>query len=200
MIGGTMDFLRAWFTGYFSPVQLIEQLRSKPAPQWGIFAQFLRGILDSLLVFLPVSLMGRVPPTPSFLSFVPTERYYSALIWMAPFVLLAEMLMGAAVVHVLLRLMGRHSDIDQILNISGISALIVGAVLIPWDWTWFALGAADQYFLGISHLVISIWAIAIMVVGLRRILSVPLWLGIALSIIVIPFQLPFAMMFMRSPF
>jgi hypothetical protein len=195
-----MSFLRAWLTGYYSPIQLIEQLRSKPAPQWGILAQFLRGVLDSLLVFLPVSLMGRVPPTPSFLSFIPTERYYAALIWMGPFVLLAEMLMGSVVIHVLLRLLRRHSDVDQIINLVGMSALIVGAVLIPWDWTWFALGAADQYFLGISHLVISLWATIIMVVGLQRILSVPVWLGTVLSIINIPVQLPFAIMFMRSPF
>ena len=144
--------------------------------------------------------MGRVPPTHSFLSFVPTERYYAALIWMGPFVLLAEMLMGVVVIHVLLRLMGRHSDIDQIINIVGMSALIVGAVLIPWDWVWFALGGVAQYFLGISHLVISLWATVIMAVGLRRIHSVPLWLGIVLSIISIPVQLPIAMMFMRSPF
>jgi len=119
---------------------------------------------------------------------------------MAPLVLLAELLMGSVVIHVLLRLMGRHSDIDQILNISGMSALVVGVVLIPWDWAWFALGVADQYFLGISHLVIDLWAVVIMVVGLRRILSVPPWLSIVLSIITILVQLPMAMMFMRSPF
>jgi hypothetical protein len=119
---------------------------------------------------------------------------------MGPFVLIAEMLMGAVVIHVLLRLLGRRSDIDQIINIVGMSALIVGAVLIPWDWAWFALGGVDQYFLGISHLVISLWATVIIGVGLQRILSVPLWLGIALSIISIPVQLLFAMMFMRSPF
>jgi hypothetical protein len=195
-----MSFIRVWVTGYYSPTKLIEQLRSKPAPQWGIFASLLRGILDSLLVYLPVSLMGRVPPTPSYLSFVPTERYYFGLIWMAPIVLFVELLMGSVVIHVLLRLMGRHSDIDQIININGMSSLIVGAVLVLWDWVWFALGVANQYFLGISHLVIALWAVAIMAVGLRRILSVPLWLSIILSILIIPAGLPFAMMFMRSPF
>ena len=195
-----MSFLRAWLIGYYSPAQLIEQIRDKPAPQWGIFAQLLRGILVSILVYLPVSLMGRVPPTPPYLSFVPIERYYHALIWMAPFVLLAQLLMGSVVIHVILRLIGRHSDIDQILNIGGMSALVVGAVLIPWDWAWFALGAADQYFLGISHLVISLWAVVIMVVGLRRILSVPFWLSIIVIIIQFPVEVPFAMMFMRSPF
>jgi hypothetical protein len=195
-----MSFLRVWFTGYFRPAQFIEHLRSKPAPQWGIFASFLRGIFDSLLLYLPISLMGRVPPTPSYLSFVSTERYYFALIWMAPFILLIELLMQSVVIHVILRLLGRHSDIDQILNITGMTSLVVGMVLIPWDWIMYALGLADQYFLGITHLIITLWAVAIMVVGLRKILSVPTWLSIVLSIIVIPIALPFAMMFMRSPF
>jgi hypothetical protein len=163
-------------------------------------AQLLRGILDSLLIYLPAYLMGRVPPTPSFLSFVPTDQYYLALVFLAPIVLLAILLMQSAIIHVALRLLGRHSDIDQILNIVGMAALVVGAVLIPWDWACFALGLADQYFLGISHLVISLWAVVIIVVGLRRILSVPLWLGIILSVLIIPIALPFAMMFMRSPF
>jgi hypothetical protein len=96
--------------------------------------------------------------------------------------------------------MDRNSDIDQILNIIGMSALIVGAVLIPWDWAMYVLGVANQYFLGVTHLAISLWAVVIMVVGLRRLLSVPLGLGIILSIIPILVALPFAMMFMRSPF
>jgi hypothetical protein len=115
-------------------------------------------------------------------------------------VLIAILLMGSAVIHVLLRLLGRHSDIDQILNINGMSALIVGAVLIPWDWACFALGVTDQYTLGISHLVISLWAVLIMAVGLQRMLSVPRGLSVVLSIIIIPAALPFAVMFMRSPF
>jgi hypothetical protein len=195
-----MNFFQLWLTGYVKPIKFIDELKKKPAPHWGIFASLLRGILDSLLMYLPISLMGRVPPTPSYLSFVPTERYYFALIWMAPFVLFAEMLMGSVIIHILLRLMGRHSDIDQIINVNGMSALIVGAVLVLWDWVWFALGMADQYFLGISHLVIALWAVAIIAIGLRKILSVPIWLSIVLSILIIPVGLPFAMMFMRSPF
>jgi hypothetical protein len=195
-----MNFFQLWLTGYVKPIKFIDELKKKPAPHWGIFASLLRGILDSLLMYLPISLMGRVPPTPSYLSFVPTERYYFALIWMAPFVLFAEMLMGSVIIHILLRLMGRHSDIDQIINVNGMSALIVGAVLVLWDWVWFALGMADQYFLGISHLVIALWAVAIIAIGLRKILSVPIWLSIVSSILIIPVGLPFAMMFMRSPF
>jgi hypothetical protein len=113
---------------------------------------------------------------------------------------MAILLMQSVTIHVILRLLGRRSDIDQILNINGMSALIVGAVLIPWDWTMYAFGVADQYFLGITHIIISLWGIVIMTIGLQRILSLPRWLSIALSITMFPVALPFAMMFMRSPF
>jgi hypothetical protein len=195
-----VDFLRLWFAGYVSPGRFIEGLRSKPAPHWGVYAQLLRGLLDSLLVYLPVALMGRIPPTPSFLPFIPTERYYAALIWLAPVVLVAELLIGASFLHVALRLLGRPSNFDQILNIVGMAALIVGAVLIPWDWLWFALGRADQYFLGISHLLLSLWGTLLIVVGLHRLLDVPRPLAVLLSLLAIPVSLPVAIMFMRSPF
>jgi hypothetical protein len=195
-----MYFLRTWLSGYYNPIQFIEQLKSTPAPHWGIYASLLRGILDSIFLYLPVSLMGRVPPTPSYLSFLPTEKYYASLVWLGPFVLLAEILVAAVVVHVLLRLLGRQSDIDQIINIIGFSGLVVGAILIPWDWAWYAAGMANQYFLGISHLIIDLWTLVIMTIGFRKILSVSLWLSIVLSIITILASLPLAIMFMRSPF
>ncbi len=195
-----MHFLQVWLTGYYSPSGWIDQLRSKPAPQWGINAQLLRGMLDSLLIYLPVYLVGRLPPTQSFISFIPTEDYYFALIWLAPLVLIVILLLQSIVIHVLLRLMDRHSDIGQIINIVGMAALIVGAILIPWGWAMFVLGLADQYFLGITHLIISLWSAFLIVVGLRRILSVPLGLSIVLTILPIPVALPFAIMFMRSPF
>lgn len=195
-----MEFIKVWLTGYSNPSRMIDQLVSKPAPQWGFFAQLLRGVMDSILIYLPVYLMGRLPPTPSFLTFFPTESYYFVLIWMSPFVLILILLVQAIVIHVILRLVNRQSDIDQIINITGMAALIVGSVLIPWDWAMFALGMADQYILGITHLVISLWSVVVLVIGLRKFFSVPLWSGVLLGIIPIPVALPFAIMFMRSPF
>ena len=194
-----MSFFRVWFLGYTNPAKMIEALRSKPAPHWGLLAQLVRALLDSFLLYLPLSLMGRVPPTPSHLSFLPTEQYYAALIWLAPVVLIAEQLMQAAVIHVVIRLTGRPSNFDQIVNIVGMSALVVGAFLLVWDWLWLASGGMDQYFLGYSHLVISLWAVVISVIGLKRILGVPVWLGVLLSLLAMPVALPFAIMFMRSP-
>jgi hypothetical protein len=137
---------------------------------------------------------------PSYLPFIPTERYYFALVWMTPLILIVILLVQSAAIHVLLRLIGYQSDFDQIVNIIGMSALVVGAVLIPWDWAMYAFGLADQYFLGVTHLIISMWAILIMAVGLRRILHVPAGLSIVASVIPIPLAMPFAIMFMRAPF
>jgi hypothetical protein len=189
-----------WWTGYSSPGQFIDILKSTPAPHWGLSAQLLRGVLDSLLIYFPVYLMGGVPPTPSFLAIFSSEQYYLTLSWLGPLVLLVILLLQAAVLHVLLRLLGYHSDIDRLINLIGMAALVVGAVLIPWDWAMFALGFVDQYLLGTTHLVISLWGVVLVTVGLRKLFSVPVGTGVWLSLLMIPIGLPFAVMFMRSPF
>ena len=194
-----MSFLRVWLTGYYNPVSMIEQLRSKPAPQWGFYGVFLRAALDALLLYLPLALMGRIPPEPSYLSFLSTEKYYYHLIWLSPIVFAAQWLLWSALTHAVLRLTGRRSNIDQILNIYGLSAIVVGAFLLVWDWALLALGVANPYLFGISHLVIALWSVAIQTIGLRRLLGVPLWLGALLSFLDIPLSMPFGIMFMRSP-
>ncbi len=122
------------------------------------------------------------------------------MVWLSPIVLIAEWLFWPAFAHVVLRLTGRRSDLDQILNIYGMSCIIVGAFILLWDWALFAVGGMNQYFSGFSHLVISLWGILIQTIGLQRILGVPVWLGATLSFLDIPLALPLAIMFMRSPF
>ncbi|MGD2146777.1 MAG: YIP1 family protein [Anaerolineae bacterium] len=195
-----MTFIRLWLTGYVMPRRFVDELKTKPAPHWGVYAQLLRAALDSLLVFLPVALMGRVPPTPSYLGVIPSDRYYAALVGIAPVVLMAQLLLASSFLHVMVRQLGMRSDFDQILNIVGMSDLVVGAFLVPWDWMWFAVGVGDQISLGISHLVLSLWATYLTALGLKRTLDVPLVLAIPLSILVIPVCLPLGVMFMRSPF
>ena len=194
-----MSYIRLWFTGYYNPARMMEELRSKPAPRWGFYSQFLRAAMDSLLLYLPIALMGRIPPQPSNIQALPTGQYYWSLIWLSPLVLAAEWLLMAAFVHLVLRLSGRSSDYDQILNIGGMSAIVVGSFLLVWDWIWITLGGLDQYALGISHLAISLWGVAIGTIGLKRILGVPTWLGALLNLVTLFIALPFGIMFMRSP-
>ncbi|UCH10631.1 MAG: hypothetical protein JSU61_01680 [Fidelibacterota bacterium] len=193
------SFLRVWFLGYTQPLRVGEALRDKPAPYWGLAAQLLRAMMDALLVYLPMSLMGRVPDTSSALSFIPTESYYAVSVGMAPLFILGQWLLLSAVMHVALRLLGQQSDLDQILNITGMAALVVGSVLVVWDWIWIALGWQSDMVLGISHLVIDTWGIVIMVAGLRSLLGVPVRLGVVLSLIWLALGIPLAMIFMRSP-
>jgi len=194
-----MNYVTLWLTAYINPIRFVDELSTKPAPQWGFFAALQRGLMDSLLTYLPVYLLGRTPPTPSNLSFIPTENYYGALIFLAPIVLVAIWLISSALTHLILKLSYKRSDFDLILNISGFIALVVGSIIILWDGLWLIIGGMNQYTLGISHLVIDIWAIVITTIALKRILSVPVWFGLILSIIGIAVSLPLAIMFMRSP-
>jgi hypothetical protein len=194
-----MTFFQLWLAGYTHPARFVDEIRSKPAPYWGFYAQLLRAVMDSLLVYLPLALMRRVPPAPSFLSFIPTEQYYTALIFLSPLVLMTEMLLQVAFVHVGLRLAGCPGNFDQLLNVVGMSALVVGAVLIPWDWFWVLTGWGNQILLGISHLVISLWAALIAFLALRRTFGAPAWLAVLLMFLSYPVGMPIAIMFMRSP-
>jgi hypothetical protein len=60
------------------------------------------------------------------------------------------------------------SNFDLLLNISGITTLVVGFILLVWDWAWFVLGGEDQYTLGISHLVIDLHGILIGEMACKR--------------------------------
>src|SRR4030042_4995183 len=194
-----MNYVKLWLTAYINPRRFADELRIKPAPQWGFFAALQRGLMDSLFTYLPVYLLGRIPPSPSNLSFIPTENYYGALIFLGPIVLLAIWLISSSLTHLILKLSSIRSDFDQILNINGFITLVVGSIIILWDGLWLTIGGMNQNTLGISHLIIDIWAIIITIIALKRILDVPVWLGIVLNIIAIAFSLPLAIMFMRSP-
>jgi len=194
-----MSYFALWFTAYINPRRFSDGLIRAPAARWGFLAALQRGLMDSLMIYLPVHLLGRVPPTPSYLPFLATETYYLSLVVLAPIVLLAEWLLATSLMHLILRLSKRQSDFDKLLGISGFTALAIGTVLSVWDALWLAVGGMNQYSLGISHLVIDLWAIAITTIALRRILDVPVWMGIILNIAAMAVSMPLAIMFMRSP-
>ena len=194
-----MAFLRLWLTAYRSPARFADGLRDKPAPLWGLVAVILRGLLDSLLLYLPIYLMGWQPPTPSFIPIFSTENYYRTLVFIGPLLFLAHWLMSGAFTHVVFRLTHRRSDIDLILNVVGMTNLVIAAVILAWDWLCIAAGWGDQWLLGISHLIIDGWGIAISIIVYKRLMGVPAWLVILLALVGIVSWLPLGMTFMRSP-
>ena len=182
-----------------NPAKFASGLEDAPAPQWGFYAQLLRALMDSFLLYLPLFLLGRIPPTPSYLPIFSTENYYGTLVFLAPLVLTAQWLLGSSLIHLVLRLVGRRSEFDKILNINGMATLVVGAFLIVWDWVWIVMGWQSDVLLGISHLVLVIWAIVITVVGFRRILGLPTWLAILLNVLWVVLGEPLGAIFMRAP-
>jgi hypothetical protein len=195
-----MDFIQVWLMGYVNPIRFVSVLRNKPAPHWGLSALLIRGLADALLLYLPVSLMGRIPPTPSYITFFATENYYQTLIWLTPLVFTLQWLLGSAVMHLMLRLGKHRSDMDQLLNLTGMASLVVGIALLLWDWFWYFIGGMDQYWLGASHLVIDLWWFILIIIGLQRNLGVPKWYGVIASVIAFVIAFPLAVLFMRAPF
>jgi hypothetical protein len=194
-----MDFIRTWFTGYYKPNKVIDKLKDKPAPQWGFYATLLRAGFDSLLLYLPLAILGRQPSTPSALSFLPTEKYYWASVFLMPVYLILLWLLLSATVHLILRFLKKNSGIDQILNITGMVSLIVGAFLVPVDWLFILSGWKNPVMLGIVHMIIVIWGIVITVIGLKKILQTRIWLGIVLNIIWVIIGWGLSMIFIRPP-
>lgn len=200
--GGTKNiivYFRLWLRTYIKPVRFAETLKNKPAPWWGFIASLQRALMDSLLLYLPLALLGRIPPEPSYLPFIEDGNYYAALVGLTPLVLTGEWLLGCAVVHLILTACKYKSDFNIVLNITGFTALMIGSVLLLWDWAWVAIGGMTQYGLGISHLIIDVWGMTIAAIAFKKILNVPLWLGLIVNLIAVIVALPMAIMFMRSP-
>jgi hypothetical protein len=194
-----MNFFQLWIAGFTNPAKFVDEIKTKPAPRWGFYAQLLRGLMDSLLLYLPLFLMGKAPPTPSNISFIPTGQYYGALIFLAPIVFFVQWLLGAAWFHVALRWRKYPSDIDLILNLTGMATLISGTLLLLWDWFWLLCGGIDQNTLGITHLIIDGWWIMIVLIGLKKFFNTSLGFGVMIILVAFALVLPSAIMFMRSP-
>lgn len=194
-----MEFLRLWWFGYTRPSAFVDGIMAGRGWLLGFAGQGVRVALDSLFEYLPVALMGWVPPAPPVIP-IPANGYYWFLVFAAPTIIFAEMLLGSVAAHGILRALHRESDLGFLVNVSGMTALVVGAVIVVWDWTWFALGFHDQVFLGITHLVLDGWAIYLSVLAMRRRLGVPVTLGIGLNIVGMVVALSLAVPFMRSPF
>ena len=194
-----MDFLRLWWYGYTRPSAFVDGLIAKRGYVYGFAGQGLRVTLDSLLEYLPVALMGRIPPTPPVIP-IPPGSYYWFLVFSAPTIIFVEMLLGAVAGHGILRALRRESDLGFLVNVAGMTAIVVGAVIIVWDWAWFAIGFHDQVFLGITHLLIDFWAIYLSVLAMKRRLNVPVPLGITLNVVGIVAALALAVPLLRSPF
>ena len=119
-----MNLLQLWLVGLYAPSRAFEALKGKPAPFWGLWAILIRFVFTSLTTTLALHLLGREPFTPSRLTFLTMQNYFGAEVFFLPVFGLAIWLLGGAVVHLVLRLLGRPGDYDQVLNVIGMAMLI----------------------------------------------------------------------------
>ena len=166
-----MDFLNLWFTGLLHPSRAMETLRTRPAPFWGLQAVLLRFVGTSLLVSLPLALLGRVPFEPSYIEFIQEKHYYTVLVFMFPVFGIIAWLLMSSFAHLILRLSSHHTDFDQIANVAGMSMLIPMPIVWVWDLTMIMTGAYGLVTMGISHTIIQIWETIIGTIGLKRVVG-----------------------------
>jgi hypothetical protein len=194
-----MRLLHLWLTSLSHPSQAFEEFKHKPAPQWGLYASLGRCAFIVLVWYLPLSLLGLSPSWPSYLTFVPTERYYAASVLIFPIYNLAFWLLSGSLFHVILRLGKRNSDIDQILNLGGIVGLVFQPVISLLDWAGVILGWQSMpVVMGITHLVIDLWVIVWMAKGFKQLLGLPIWWGAGLTLLATIMNVPLAILFLRG--
>jgi hypothetical protein len=128
-----------------------------------------RGLTARLLRTYP---RAARPWPESFIPLLPTDTYFYSLVWVAPIFFRFQWLCLAAAVHACVRLAGRTSDFDLLLEIAGLSALVVGAFLAPLDRACFLAGLRSRVALGFIHLVCAAWGGVLSVVAWRRPLGV----------------------------
>jgi hypothetical protein len=195
-----MQLIKTFIYGFSKPFKMVDILKKQDNPALGLVATILRGLIDSLLLFLPLFLMGRYPFMHSYLTFVKTENYFLFLVFVSPFFFLILWLFQSGFIYLIIRLSGNEKcKIDHILNIIGLLSLIVGSVLVLWDWIWIILNSDNYIWLGISHLLIDGWFVFLLAISVKEIMGIRIWLGIMLAILGIALALPPAMLIMRSP-
>jgi hypothetical protein len=56
-----MNFVRVWLWGVIHPARSLDELKDKPAPQWGLGAVLLRFVTTALIEPFPLYVLGRHP-------------------------------------------------------------------------------------------------------------------------------------------
>lgn len=191
-----MGFLKCWLTSYFNPGRAFENLKDKPI-YWGISGVLACWIGRSVLIILPLYLLGYEPLTESWLAFLPTEHYYLAEIFFLPVLGLLQWLTAGSFMYLLLRFVKGIRDFDTVLNYTGMAALIVFPAGLLLDWVTILSGGWNLMVLAITHSFLALYGIFLGSVALSRIFKLRLWLALGFTILVTPLEILWGAIFSR---
>jgi Yip1 domain len=192
-----MNFVRVWLSGVIHPGRSLDELKDKPAPQWGLRAVLIRFVTTALIEPFTLYLLGRKPFAPSYLTFLSTKDYYRAEVFFLPLFGLTLWLLMSALAHVLLRVAGKGSDMDRILNIVGLGMLIPMPVLWACDVAMIALNIFTLPWSAIIHATVQVWEAGLQALGFRRLLGLRILPAILLALLINALYIGLAMIFAR---
>lgn len=176
-----LNLLQLWWTAVVHPARAFEEVKHKPAPHWAFWVLLVFNVMISLTTNLARVLSGGEVLLPSWLTFLPDDRYLFAELFFLPVARMAIWLLGGAVVHVTLRLMGKASDIDRILQIGGVVYLVVMPYTFLVDWTTLALGVFGFGLIVYIHGIVDLlWSLTLQVIGLKVLLGLKTKLALGL--------------------
>lgn len=106
-------------------------------------------------------------------------------------------LLMSSFAHVVLRVAGKASNCDQVLNIVGIGMLIPMPVTWAWDVSMVALHLYQLPVMAISHSIIQLWEASIETIGFIMLLRLKILPAIMLALVINAIYIALAMIFIR---
>lgn len=154
------------------PRQVMRELRDVDGIAPGLRAVLIRFLVTDVVETVPLALLGRLPFRSSRLPVAPARHYRAQAVVLPLLGPLLWLLMGSAG-HLALRVAGRKSRLDRVLNVVGLG------MLVPMPLLWAAdvgLIAVDRFRLpelAVTHPAVELWETALFAVGLHETLDVP---------------------------
>jgi hypothetical protein len=179
-----MNLPSLWFSGVTNPGRMADELLKKPAPYYGFLLVMLRFIVTSLTSVLSLYLLKRLPFAPSYLSFLSVEDYYRAELFFLPLWGVGIWILMGGIAHVIIRLSGKQSSIDLILNIIAVGMIVPMPFLWLWDWGSIALGLYQVTNQAVSHSIAQLWEATVQALAFRKLLRLKTSFAFVLAIII----------------
>jgi hypothetical protein len=191
-------FLQIWYLAIIQPREAFHLLSEAPAPKWGLYSTLIRFIGTAITSILALHLLNKRPFVPPSINFLDETNYYLAEIFFLPFFGMAAWLLSSALIHLILQLPRMDSNIDWIMNVIGFSLLVVMPVVWLVDWATIAIDVYGANFTIPIHAAVSIWEIALMSIGFKKIEGLSGFTSVILGFIVkVGVYIPLAAIFVR---
>jgi hypothetical protein len=190
-----LHLVQLWWQGIISPRRAYDELRSKPAPQWGFWVVVTFNLLISATTLLAQYLLRQDLVMPSWLTFLPDDKYLLYEMFFLPPLRVLVWIASAGITHLGLRMIRQPGGFDQLLNMGGLGYLIVMPITLASDWVLVAL---DRYDLAqFTHSLLLPWAFYLTVVGMKVVLGVKTSTAAILFLISTALTLPLLAIFAR---